>query len=116
IKVTASNPGSPNRFTGAAFNAFSLGYMETGTGADYQIASIKQSSAESGGAMLLRLARPLQSAVTGQSAVIYMGCDGATNTCRYVFNNYRRNGSHVVPLVNPALNAIQPDQSNQNKK
>jgi len=116
IKVTSQGGATVERFTGALFNAFSLGWIRTGTGINTEIRTIRQSSAEEGGEIILRINMPFNHAVVGQTAKLYPGCNGSREHCKYVFKNWRRWGGHVTPLTNPAVKALDQVVAKPNKK
>lgn len=116
VTIESNAPGDPDVFTSAVANFFALGWIETGTGATFEIRTIDQSSSYQAGDMTLLLSHKLAYAKVGQSVTMYPGCDGLWNTCRTKYNNGRRWKGHVIAPSNPTIRAMQAEQSTGNKK
>ncbi|MHB8520733.1 MAG: baseplate hub domain-containing protein [Limisphaerales bacterium] len=102
--VDQSSVDTPDRFTNAAANDFALGWIQTGTGQQFEIRSILASTVVSGGKIVLTLDKPFIYAVAAQAATMYLGCDGSKDTCKTKFGNFKRWGGHgYVPAQNPTI-------------
>jgi len=103
---------------------FAGGILRTGTGRSTQVVTI-MSSAMVGGALQLKLGRPLWSdmiASGGQSLQLVPGCDGQKSTCSGKFNNYApsapNRGFRGMPFIPDYIEtpAVAPMSVNTPKK
>ena len=109
------------RVTGAALNGkpanwFADGWIQTGTGAAFQYATILESNVIDSTTHELVLNWPLHSATLTDVAKVVTGCDGKFGTCGTKFSNQINFGGHPrVPIDNPALPTV-PVESGGGKK
>lgn len=84
---------------------FAGGWVEFGTGANMVRRAILNSTAVSGGAFQITLARnPVPFPSIGNTVALYPGCDGAAATCSGKFANFVNFGGHpFLPAANPSL-------------
>jgi len=102
---------------GKAADYFAGGWLETGTGVNFERRGILHSVPGSGSDVTLTIDRPVLKAVTAQSIDIYPGYDGSIDQCDTVFGNRINFGGHpYVPNVNPGVKAITPKQTAGGKK
>jgi uncharacterized phage protein (TIGR02218 family) len=110
--VTISGAG----LTGLDADHFAEGWIEVGTGATFETRSILESTAESGGEVVLTLIAPLTHAAVSDSALAVPGCDGSPDTCEDKFSNFENFGGHVIPKRNLSVIAIEVDPGSGGKK
>ena len=103
-------------FTGAESNWLALGWLETGSGATYEIRQIDKSTFVAAGVMTLTLNAALNHADVGDQVTIYAGCDRSAAVCRDKFDNFRRWGGHVISPTNPTLTVPQAPAPAAGKK
>jgi len=102
---------------GKAADYFAGGWLETGTGVNFERRGILHSIPGSGSDVTLTIDRPVLKAITGQSIDIYPGYDGSIGQCDTVFGNRINFGGHpYIPNVNPGVKAITPKQTAGGKK
>lgn len=103
---------------GAALTAnfFANGYLILGTGQAAQYRMITQSTAVSGGELVLTLSTPLTGVIAvGTALKALPGCDGLMATCQTKYNNFANFGGFpFVPVANPTL--MQTASINNGKK
>lgn len=102
LTVTASAPGVAGTAWQAA-NWFTGGNVITG-GRGYRI----RASSYAAGVLTLTLAGTLRADVAnGAALAFHRGCDGRSETCEDVFDNYARFGGFpFLPVGNPALGRV----------
>lgn len=120
-ELTRVSGPTPTYFT----NWFAGGWIELGSGRDWQRLPILTSSLPSGGIFTVTLSRdPDPFPEIDDPVVLYPGCDGRPETCRAYhaqtnpegkFNNYLNFGGHpFVPTANPSL--VRQEQKAMTKK
>lgn len=100
---TLTNPTDPGAGTG---DRFANGYLEIGTGDDYQIRMIKKTTVHAGTDRSFDLNRPLDSSKLDNSdgnIDVYAGCGGTKWECEF-YNNYVNFGGH--PFVPDKLDTV----------
>lgn len=107
--------GQPNPTTHVA-DYFANGFIETGTGANFQRRPIKRSSTLNGKLRLV-IVRPLRNAVAQQQVNVWPGNDGSIEMCHARFNNAINHRGHpYIPIRNPSSNFADVQQSAGGKK
>ncbi len=107
---------TPNVFDDAAQNYFAYGYLETGTGENYEVRTVNFSEAETGGAISVQVNKDFAFAAVTQTGRLYAGCDKTFTTCFEKFANVRRFGGHNPVPKNLTVKAVEQQQANGNKK
>lgn len=101
---------------GLAAQWFTFGWIETGSGADYEQRTVIQDTVVSGTERDLVLSLPLVNASVSDSITLVPGCDGKWATCQTKFSNDNFSGHPFVPVKNPTLIAIPVSTSQGGKK
>ena len=99
-----------------AANHFSFGWIETGSGAGFELRTILQDTVVSGTVRELTLNLPLVNAIAGGTLTVVPGCDGKWDTCQTKFSNTNALLHPFVPEKNPTLTAIPITVSQGGKK
>jgi len=97
---------------------FAGGWLETGTGANFERRSIIESTPSgTANVVTLYIDRPLLKATGSQSVNFYPGYDGSIIQCDNKFNNRINFGGHpFIPNINPGVRAIKPKATKGGKK
>ncbi len=111
-----------------AADYFALGWVESGSGSDFELRSILGSTYLGGPPESYRLTLnlPLYHAQVGQNLQVVPGCDGAADTCKTKFapqTGWSSNGNFInfggfvaVPDTNLSLKALDANPSSPDKK
>ena len=97
-------------------NWFAMGWIETGSGQQFERRSVIASSAASGTAVTLTLNAPLYYAAPGGAVVCVPGCDGKPDTCLVKFSNFANFGGHRYAYKNLTIKALSSPNIDTAKK
>jgi uncharacterized phage protein (TIGR02218 family) len=118
FEIEVNNLTDPAGYAGPAVgqNFYSLGWVEIGSGANWQARAVLLNSVPAAGVLSLTLDRDLDPAPSiGDSILIIPGCPGDAATCAAKFNNYLNFLGHpFMPFANPSL--VKPSQTSSGGK
>ena len=96
---------------------FGGGWLETGTGVNFERRGILDSVPTGTNQVTLYIDRPLLKSKPGQALTIYPGYDGSIDQCDTKFNNrINFGGQPYIPDVNPGVKAMKAKQTAGGKK
>lgn len=122
IAVTISNISNRTvTVTGAGLAAiaadwFAEGFIEVGSGSEFERRTILTSTVATGTTVVLTLNHPFFFAVATDAAVLIPGCDGTADTCINKFSNFRNFGGHRYAFKNLAVKALAVPEIDAAKK
>lgn len=97
-------------------NWFAEGFIEVGSGSEFERRTILQSTEASGNNITITLNAPFSFAGNGDDATVLPGCDGLPNTCITRFSNFRNFGGFRAAFRNLTIKAIEIDEIDAAKK